>query len=177
MHINQVFRTAQWAGLSLVLIVASPASAQLAQNSDAPVDITADQLEVVNTQCLATYSGGAEALQDTARLRIPLSMTAFALIATGVAAVRGIRPNRVELLFGGAYGVVSILAALLMYRALDILAPHHRAGVVFPIAVGLSIIGFAVLSHRHSREKRSRNPTLGMALVSIGMISLVAAQL
>ncbi len=69
MHINQVFRTAQWAGLSIVLIVASPASAQLAQNSDAPVDITADQLEVVNTQCLATYSGGAEALQDTARLR------------------------------------------------------------------------------------------------------------
>ena len=46
-----------------------PASAQLAQNSDAPVDITADQLEVVNAECSATYRGGAEALQDTVRLR------------------------------------------------------------------------------------------------------------
>ena len=51
------------------LIAAGPAAAQLAQNSDAPVDITADELEVINAQCLATYSGGAEALQDTVRLR------------------------------------------------------------------------------------------------------------
>ena len=51
------------------LAVASPSAAQLAQNSDAPVDITADELEVVNTECLATYKGAAEALQDTVRLR------------------------------------------------------------------------------------------------------------
>ncbi|WP_304170173.1 LptA/OstA family protein [Phenylobacterium aquaticum] len=51
------------------LTLAGPAAAQLAQNSDAPVDITADQLEVVNAQCLAVYTGGAEALQDTVRLR------------------------------------------------------------------------------------------------------------
>ena len=69
MHMNQVSRAAQWMGVSLMLAIAAPARAQLAQNSDAPVDISADQLEVVNTQCLATYSGGAEALQDTARLR------------------------------------------------------------------------------------------------------------
>ncbi|MFD1192124.1 LptA/OstA family protein [Phenylobacterium conjunctum] len=49
--------------------MAGPAAAQLAQNSDAPVDITADELEVVNAQCLAVYRGGAEALQDTVRLR------------------------------------------------------------------------------------------------------------
>lgn len=60
-----------WAGLALVggLFIGSPALAQLAQNSDAPVDITADELEVLNTQCLATYKGAAEALQDTVRLR------------------------------------------------------------------------------------------------------------
>ncbi len=51
------------------LAVSGPAAAQLAQNSDAPVDITADELEVVNTQCLAIYKGAAEALQDTVRLR------------------------------------------------------------------------------------------------------------
>lgn len=55
--------------LVLGLAAVGPAAAQLAQNSDAPVDITADELEVVNAQCLATYRGGAEALQDTVRLR------------------------------------------------------------------------------------------------------------
>ena len=61
----------QWAAGAFAcgLIAAGPAAAQLAQNSDAPVDITADELEVINAQCLATYSGGAEALQDTVRLR------------------------------------------------------------------------------------------------------------
>lgn len=51
------------------LIAAGPAAAQLAQNSDAPVDITADELEVINAQCLAVWRGAAEALQDTSRLR------------------------------------------------------------------------------------------------------------
>ena len=55
--------------VALGLGTAGPAAAQLAQNSDAPVDITADELEVVNAQCLAIYRGGAEALQDTVRLR------------------------------------------------------------------------------------------------------------
>jgi lipopolysaccharide export system protein LptA len=58
------------AGLAAVaLLAASPVSAQLAQNSDAPVDITADELEVFNTECQAIWRGNAEALQDTSRLR------------------------------------------------------------------------------------------------------------
>ncbi|WP_395673439.1 LptA/OstA family protein [Phenylobacterium sp.] len=52
----------------LVAAAALPAAAQLT-NSDAPVDITADELEVVNTECTATWRGNAEALQDTSRLR------------------------------------------------------------------------------------------------------------
>jgi lipopolysaccharide export system protein LptA len=53
----------------LVLAAATTAQAQLARNSKAPVDITADQLELVNSQCSAIYRGGAEALQETSRLR------------------------------------------------------------------------------------------------------------
>lgn len=56
------------AGL-LALAAAPAAQAQLARNSKAPVDITADQLELVNSQCSAIYRGGAEALQETSRLR------------------------------------------------------------------------------------------------------------
>jgi lipopolysaccharide export system protein LptA len=57
------------AALGLALLCAGPAAAQLAPNSNAPVDLTADELEVVNAECLAIWRGSAEALQDTARLR------------------------------------------------------------------------------------------------------------
>lgn len=61
----------RWAGAALVaaLLSAGPAAAQLARNSDAPVDLTADELEVVNAQCLAIWRGSAEALQENSRLR------------------------------------------------------------------------------------------------------------
>lgn len=51
------------------LLFAAPAMAQLGSDSGAPVDITADALEVVNSQCVSIWSGSAEALQDRTRLR------------------------------------------------------------------------------------------------------------
>ena len=56
---------------ALAMGLAGPAAAQLARNSDAPVDITADSLEVVNAQ----WSGSAEALQDRTRLRADVLKT------------------------------------------------------------------------------------------------------
>ena len=50
------------------LSLAGPAAAQIAANSKAPVDVTADELEVVNN-CEAVWRGSAEALQETSRLR------------------------------------------------------------------------------------------------------------
>ncbi len=55
--------------LPLALAGAGAVHAQLAATSKAPVDITADQLEVQNAQCLTVWKGSAEALQDTSRLR------------------------------------------------------------------------------------------------------------
>lgn len=57
------------AAATAALVLAAPAGAQLAANSKAPVDITADELETRNAQCAATWKGNAEALQDNARLR------------------------------------------------------------------------------------------------------------
>ncbi|MDD3837772.1 MAG: LptA/OstA family protein [Phenylobacterium sp.] len=65
-----------------VALLAGPASAQLARNSDAPVDITADELEVLNTQCLSIWRGSAEALQDNARLRANVLKTFFQVTST-----------------------------------------------------------------------------------------------
>jgi len=60
---------------ALTLALAGPAAAQIAGGSDAPVDITADALEVVNNQCMSIWSGSAEALQDRTRLRADVIKT------------------------------------------------------------------------------------------------------
>lgn len=67
----------------LALWAAPAAQAQLARNSKAPVDITADRLELVNSQCAAVYSGGAEALQETSRLRADQLRIVYAPAAPG----------------------------------------------------------------------------------------------
>jgi lipopolysaccharide export system protein LptA len=62
-----------------IALLASPAAAQLATNSNAPVDITADELETTNSACTSIWRGHAEALQDTARLRADTLTAEFAL--------------------------------------------------------------------------------------------------
>ncbi|HRD27595.1 MAG TPA: LptA/OstA family protein [Caulobacter sp.] len=58
-----------WAALAAagVLLGASGAQAQL--DPRAPIDITADSSEVIQSQCQSTWSGAVEALQGRTRLR------------------------------------------------------------------------------------------------------------
>ena len=60
----------RWAAAAVAAwaLGALPASAQIG-DSNAPVDITADSAEVINSQCVAIWSGSAEALQGQSRLR------------------------------------------------------------------------------------------------------------
>ena len=62
-------RMAALAGAVLLCAAPGLALAQLATGSNAPVDITADEGEVINSQCLSIWRGDAEALQATTRLR------------------------------------------------------------------------------------------------------------
>jgi len=56
------------ATVAAALLTAQPAAAQLAKQSKQPIDITSDDA-VMNADCTMVWSGSAEALQDTARLR------------------------------------------------------------------------------------------------------------
>lgn len=55
----------------LALAAAAPAraAAPVETRSNAPIDITADEAEVINSKCVAIWRGAAEALQGDARLR------------------------------------------------------------------------------------------------------------
>jgi len=55
--------------LVAALAVAGSACAQLDTHSNAPADTTANQMEVINSKCLAILTGAAEVLQGTTRLR------------------------------------------------------------------------------------------------------------
>jgi lipopolysaccharide export system protein LptA len=55
--------------LGLAVGFGAPAMAQLSGSSNAPIDVTGDQLEAQPQQCLAIYRGNVEALQGTSRLR------------------------------------------------------------------------------------------------------------
>jgi lipopolysaccharide export system protein LptA len=57
------------AATTAALLAAGPAAAQLATASNAPVDITADELDTANNACTSIWRGHAEALQENARLR------------------------------------------------------------------------------------------------------------
>jgi lipopolysaccharide export system protein LptA len=57
------------AAMAAAAAIGAPAAAQVATNSKAPVDVTADNLETSNSGCTYTWTGNAEALQDKARLR------------------------------------------------------------------------------------------------------------
>ena len=56
-------------GLVLAAGTVSPAFAQLSPQSNAPIDVSSDQLEVQAKTCVAIYRGSVEALQGTSRLR------------------------------------------------------------------------------------------------------------
>jgi lipopolysaccharide export system protein LptA len=57
------------AAVSVQVCAPSAAHAQADIRSNAPIDITADEAEVVNSKCLAIWRGSAEALQKDTRLR------------------------------------------------------------------------------------------------------------
>ncbi|HEV7384833.1 MAG TPA: LptA/OstA family protein [Phenylobacterium sp.] len=58
------------AALAAAVLAVQPAAAQSPKNSKAPFDVSADQLETHSADCVAIYSGSAEALQAPAtRLR------------------------------------------------------------------------------------------------------------
>ena len=65
MSLKRLFLTAA----TTAALLAGPAAAQLATASNAPVDITADELETQNNACTSIWRGHAEALQENARLR------------------------------------------------------------------------------------------------------------
>jgi lipopolysaccharide export system protein LptA len=92
------------------LLFAQPAAAQ-ASDTKSPVDITADEAEVIQSQCMSIWRGSAEALQDQARLRANVIRAYFAPKPKTVAAPAGSTSACGELLRMEAEGQVFYVTA------------------------------------------------------------------
>jgi len=69
--------------VAAALCAGTAASAGLGSQSSAPIDITANEAEAVNSKCLGIWRGAAEALQDKARLRADTITVHFRVKSTG----------------------------------------------------------------------------------------------
>jgi len=65
--------------LAIVMMAATSGVAQVNSRSNAPIDITADQAEVINAKCEAIWRGAAEATQEKSRLRAD-TLTVFSRV-------------------------------------------------------------------------------------------------
>jgi len=61
----------RWIAISAIILglTGGSVSAQTASDTNAPVDISADEQEVVTSQCRTVFRGAVEVLQDKARMR------------------------------------------------------------------------------------------------------------
>ncbi|MDI1364610.1 MAG: LptA/OstA family protein, partial [bacterium] len=57
------------AAATALILASGSAFAQTANDSSAPVDISADEQENINSQCRTIFRGNVEMLQDKSRLR------------------------------------------------------------------------------------------------------------
>lgn len=62
-------RKFQWAGVAAASVLFGAGGAMAQLDPRAPIDITADAQDVLQSQCLSTWSGAVEALQGRTRLR------------------------------------------------------------------------------------------------------------
>lgn len=88
--------------------------------------------------------------------------------------LRGSRVRKAETLLAARFAVYANIAMVLMYRAMDVLAYHHAAGMALPVGVGTCIVVFALYSVLWLREKAGVVVLagIGVAIGGVGCLTL-----
>ena len=69
-------------------------------------------------------------------------------------------------------GIAVLSSILLFIRGVDLLAAAGCGGLGYPVAIGISLIGFSVYSLCILREKLSKIEIIGLAAVTLGIIGM-----
>ena len=124
------------------------------------------------SQSLTTLPSHWAGWTDAAGLRVPLFFSGLgaAYLAAGLI-VRKL-PGKEELLVAAALVVLALPSHFCLYRAMDCLKPLQMVGAVYPLAVGICILGFALYSLLLLKEKTTAFHVLGLCVGLAGIVLL-----
>lgn len=122
------------------------------------------------SQSLTTLPSYWEGWTDAAHLRVPLFFTGLATAYLTGAFVVGKKPGKAEWCVAAALVAVALPSHFCLYKAMDCLKPLQMVGVVYPLAVGMCILGFALYSLLVLKEKTTTFHILGLAVGLAGIV-------
>lgn len=110
--------------------------------------------------------------EDPLDLRVPVSLGAGSLLMLSATGVRRRSPSPQHLRIGMAIGVGVALANVSVFTALDLAAAEGRAFIVYPTAVGGSVLLYSLLQFLRRHEPFDLRKVAGLALGVGGIILL-----
>ena len=133
-------------------------------------------LLTMTTQCCNTLPSYFHTMEGNSHLSRTLGLYLGGALAFAFTTLPGMLRRRD---FGGRgeWATASLLAVLypsaslfFFYRGLDLLSQNGCAGLGYPIAIGVCVIGFSLYSLLLLKEKVTRLGMAGLGAVGIGMI-------
>lgn len=110
--------------------------------------------------------------QDRGHLRLPLFLSAFAVAAGLTAVVKRVPLTKALVLWALAHSLISLLANFMVFRAMDALAAVGSVSFVYPVAVGVSLLGMVLVSTFLFRERTGPASLFGLLLATGGVVLL-----
>lgn len=103
-------------------------------------------------------------------LRTALFFASTFLGFASVGVVRRVLPPRNILAIGVVHGLTAVTNIFVLVMAMDAVEPHGRAGVIYPLGVGVNILTFALYAHVVLRERSGWLGYLGAATTLAGVV-------
>jgi drug/metabolite transporter (DMT)-like permease len=109
---------------------------------------------------------------DPMRLRVPLALGGGAVLLWTLAVFRRTRPRPKQALRGIGIGLTSCAGNFIVFLALDAATKTGRTFIVFPTAVGGSVLLYAAFQFATRREPFTPYKAAGIALGITGLVML-----
>jgi drug/metabolite transporter (DMT)-like permease len=123
-------------------------------------------------QALSSVPSSWPGWTDSAGLRVPITLTAGVLPFLVISVRRGMSLDRAVWGIAAAYAVLVIAGQYLLFCAMDQLSLEGRLSLAFPLALGTSIVIFAMWDLLVWKRCPDRLTTIGICLGLLGVIAL-----
>jgi len=169
-------------GIGLLLVVVSLALSAVSRRGEQSGQASRSVLWLTVTGCSFACFGSGQSrrllpsqwgdLGALGPLRVTVSLVASATLFLTLLALRRQRLSTDTLRHGIPISACMLVGQYTLYRAADDLAVHGLTGIVFPIGIGGSIIGFSLYSRFVAREEACAATWFGVGAGAVGIVLL-----